>query len=328
MGPHSAGANPGPACYGRGELPTVTDANVVLGYIPPEHFLGGQMPLDAGRARQALERLGNHLGLSPEAAALGVTAVVNAHMERALRVISVERGHDPRRFTLLSFGGAGGLHAAALRRSLGIPRLLVPPLASTLSAFGMLAADVVKDYTHTVMLPGDTPLEQAGAWLARISERARRELQAEGIPPAAQVLLPAADLRYRGQSYELSVPFGPGLLERFHAAHQQAYGYALPQAPVEIVNLRLRASGRVAPPALPELPDAGPDPAAAYLEHRLIHLAGGPLPAPLYRAEALQAGNQVAGPALIVRPDTTILLGPGDCARVDRFGNLFIEDQG
>jgi N-methylhydantoinase A len=154
VGPESAGADPGPACYGRGDLPTVTDANLVLGRLSAEHFLGGEMPLDKLRAQKVMSKLGGELNLTTEQAALGVVAVSNAHMERALRLISVERGHDPRFFMLLSFGGAGGLHAADLARGLGIPNVVVPPLASTLSAFGMLAADVVKDYTLTVMLPG------------------------------------------------------------------------------------------------------------------------------------------------------------------------------
>ncbi|MBI3760348.1 MAG: hydantoinase/oxoprolinase family protein, partial [Chloroflexi bacterium] len=212
VGPQSAGADPGPACYGRGEHPTVTDANLVLGRLVAENFLGGQMTLDADRSWGALSRLGSAIGLSPVETARGVIEVVNAHMERALRVISVERGHDPRDFTLVSFGGAGGLHAADLARRLGIPRVLIPPLAATLSAFGMLAADVIKDYSQTVMLPGDTPLEALAARLSPLAERGMAEVMAEGVARDDIVVEQFLDIRYRGQSYELTVPFGPSVM--------------------------------------------------------------------------------------------------------------------
>lgn len=330
VGPESAGADPGPACYGRGpgggpSSPTVTDANVVLGRIPPEHFLGGQMPLDFGRAYAALERLGKDLKLTAEQAALGVVAVANAHMERALRVISVERGRDPRLFTLLSFGGAGGLHAADLARGLGIPRVLVPPLASTLSAFGMLAADVVKDYTLTVMLPGDTPVSELAARLEPLAERGRREVLAEGIQAEEIRIEPFLDMRYRGQSYELVVPFSDSVYAEFHRLHEYQYGYANPDAPVEVVNLRVRAVGEGTPPPLVAEQVGDADPSGAFIEKRDVLFAQGKLSTPLYRAEALQPGNRLAGPAVVVRSDTTILLGLPDNARVDAFGNLIVE---
>jgi N-methylhydantoinase A len=324
VGPQSAGADPGPACYGTGDLPTVTDANVVLGRLPAEHFLGGQMPLDAGRAWQAMQRLGRSLELEPEQAALGVVEVVNAHMERALRVISVERGHDPRRFTLLSFGGAGGLHAADLARRTGIPRVLVPPLASTLSAFGMLAAEVVRDYTQTVMLPGGTPLEEIAARLEPLAERGREDVQAEGIPPDAIRIERLADLRYLGQSYELTVPFSERLLADFHTLHRQAYGYDRPDAAVEIVNLRLRAIGKGQPPELLRQPPGDADPGPALIDRRRVILDSGDTELPLFQGEALQCGNQIQGPALVVRADTTIWIGAGDHAIVDPYGNLLI----
>ena len=326
VGPESAGADPGPACYGRGgEWPTVTDANLVLGRLQAEHFLGGTMPLDPARARRALARLGAELGLSAEQAALGVVQIANAHMERALRVISVERGHDPRTFTLLSFGGAGGLHAADLARGLGIPRLLIPPLASTLSAFGMLAAEVIKDYTQTVMLPGETPLSDLAARLEPLARRGRHELRAEGVPEEAIRLEPFLDMRYRGQSYELIVPFSQNVYADFHALHARQYGYAQENAPLEVVNLRLRAVGQITPPPLPARPLGPPDPSPARLEHRQVLFADGPRSTPLYRAEHLRPGNQIRGPAVIIRSDTTILLGAGDLAGVDAHENLLVE---
>ena len=324
VGPESAGADPGPACYGRGMLPTVTDANLALGRLVPERFLDGQMALEPERARQALETLGQALGLEAEAAALGVTAVAEAHMARALRVISVERGHDPRRFTLLSFGGAGGLHACGLARSLGIPQVLAPALASTLSAFGMLAADIIKDYAQTVMLSGETPLEMLAARLETLAERGRDELAEEGAAPEEILLQPAADLRCRGQSYEITVPFSPQLIEQFHKLHERLYGYRRPEAPVEIVTLRMRAIGRTQPPRLPELPAAGPDPAAALLGRRSVWLEDGPALLPLYRGEDLRPGNRIAGPALVLRADTAILIPTAAQAAVDLYGSLLI----
>lgn len=324
VGPESAGADPGPACYGRGDLPTVTDANLVLGRLSAEHFLGGQMPLDPSRAHRIMAKLGKELQLIGAQAALGIVEIVNAHMERALRVISVERGHDPRRFTLLSFGGAGGLHAADLARGLGIPRVLVPPLASTLSAFGMLAADVIKDYTRTVMLPGSTPVSDLAAKLEVLVERGYQEILSENVP-AKQILIERfLDMRYRGQSYELIVPFSETVYADFHRLHQQEYGYANIAAAIETVNLRVRAIGKGNPPPLLSRPYQGPDPAPAYLETRPVVFAGGSLDTPLFRAESLEPGNQIHGPAVVVRSDTTILVGPTDHAEVDGFGNLLI----
>jgi N-methylhydantoinase A len=331
VGPQSAGADPGPACYGRGDLPTVTDANLVLGRLAAEHFLGGQMPLDAARAHQVLARLGEPLGLNAEQAALGVVEIVNAHMERALRVISVERGYDPQGdadqhpFTLLSFGGAGGLHAADLARRLGIPHVLIPPLASTLSAFGMLAANISKDYTQTVMLPGDTPLPAIASALAPLAARAQADLLAEGVLPTEIVLERALDMRYRGQSYELTIPFSSDPLAAFHQAHQREYGYAQDAAPVQIVNLRLRAIGLVTPPPLVPQPEEGLDPASARLETRPVVLAPGVTAAlPFYRGEALRPGQLIAGPAVVVRADTSIMIGPSDQGLVDPYSNLII----
>jgi N-methylhydantoinase A len=334
VGPESAGADPGPACYGVGELPTVTDANLVLGRLAPEHFLGGAMLLDPSRAHKALASLGRKLSMDAASAALGVIAVVNAHMERALRLISVERGRDPGRaggqpFTLLSFGGAGGLHAADLARHLGIPYVLISPLASTLSAFGMLAADVVKDYARTVMLPGETPFSQVEQALSGLAETARAEMQAEGLSPHQIAIEPLLDLRYAGQSYELSVPLpesGQGFASAFHLAHKRIYGYDRPGAPLEIVNVRLRAIGQVEPPPMSAQPRAGSDPSQALLETRPVTgPQGHSLQVPFYRFESLLPGNRLEGPALAVRSDTTVWLGTGDRGTVDGYGNLLIE---
>ena len=334
VGPQSAGADPGPVCYGRGgRQPTVTDANLVLGRLAPDYFLGGQMPLDAEAAVEALTDLAHQLALPPrpglnpaQTAALGVIHVVNAHMERALRVISVERGYDPRDFVLVSFGGAGGLHACDLARHLGIGRVLIPPGASTLSAFGMLTADVVKDYVQTVMLPGDTPYEELVHRLSPLAERGLREVQAEGVPPDRITLHRELDMRYLGQSYELTIPLTHHFADDFHSAHHQAYGHSEPSAPVEVVNVRLRAVGAVTSPTLPEAEIGPSDPSPALSDRRPLVLDDGRVAeVPFYRGERLRPGYVIPGPAIIAQKDTTVFLSPADRATVDRYYNLLIE---
>jgi N-methylhydantoinase A len=333
VGPQSAGSDPGPACYGRGgRQPTVTDANLVLGRIAPDYFLGGHMPLDLPAATDALANLARQAELPPrpgldlaQSAALGVIQIVNAHMERALRVISVERGYDPPDFTLVSFGGAGGLHARDLAGGLGIRRVLIPPGASTLSAFGMLTAEVIKDYVQTVMLPGDTPYPELERRLGPLAERGRHEVAAEGISPERISLYPELDMRYRGQSYELTVPLSPDFADAFHRAHQQAYGHSQASAPVEVVNLRLRAVGAVRPPPLPRAEVGPPDPAEALESHRPVVIGGDVAQVPFYMGERLRAGHNVTGPAVVVQKDTTIFLDSGDRAQVDGGFNLVVE---
>jgi N-methylhydantoinase A len=336
VGPESAGAEPGPACYARGgSLPTVTDANLVLGRLVPSAFLGGTMPLSAERAMEALDRLGAELGLEgrsgmnrAQVAALGVVEIVNAHMARALRVISVARGHDPRDFRLVCFGGAGGLHAAALAAGLQIGQVLVPPLASTLSAFGMISTPVLKDYVQTVMLPGSAEPAIVEARLDPLRARASEEMRAEGFGPDQVELQAEVDLRYRGQSYELQVPWPPngrGLVDSFHQAHQSTYGYQEPQAAVEIVNLRLRAAGSIRMPELRPSPIGDNNPARAWIGEQPGVLAGEVGSISLYDGQALQPGDAFDGPALVVLPDTTVFLQAQDRGRMDAYRNLILE---
>jgi N-methylhydantoinase A len=328
VGPQSTGAVPGPACYGHGTQPTVTDANLVLGRLLPENFLGGALTLYPERANVALSNLANKMGLDLLSASLGVIEVANAHMERALRLISVERGHDPRRFILFSFGGAGGLHAVDLARRLGISHVLVSPLAATLSAYGMLAADVIKDYSQTVMLPGDTTYEILTELFKPLFMQGTQHVRSEGIADQRIHLEPAVDMRLRGQSYELTVPFDSAFLDRFHVLHQQAYGYARAEAEVEIVTMRLRAIGSIDPPHLNILPQAGSDAGDALIDRRPVVFGQAGVPTwvqtSCYRMESLHPGNQIDGPALIIRSDTTILLGLKDTAEVDTYGNILI----
>ena len=328
VGPESAGADPGPACYAIGSvesaLPTVTDANLVLGRLDPENFLGGRMLLDNSRAGHVISVLGDQLNLDPVQTALGVVEIANVHMERALRLISVERGYDPRDFTLLSFGGAGGLHAGDLARRLGIPVVLIPPVASTLSAFGMLAADVVKDYALTIMLPDKTPPSQIASTFTPLIHQAIQEMADEGVPPEQVSIERLVDVRYLGQSFELTMDFDPDLRTRFHQAHEKTYGYSHPDAPLEFVNIRVRAVGQVDSPVLTPSHPADSDPSPALSQTRTVAFGEGKINTPFYRWELLKPGNRIQGPALIIREDTTVLIHPGDDALVDVYDNLIM----
>lgn len=336
VGPHSAGADPGPACYGKGDAATVTDANLVLGRLAADKFLGGKLPLDEGRALDAVSELGGRAGLGPHTTALGIVEIVNAHMERAIRVISVERGYDPRDFALLSFGGAGGLHAVDLARRSGIKHVLVPPLASTLSAFGMLAVDVVKDYSRTVMLDAGCDHKFLLQKFESLAEKARLDLDREGIPQSQTRIEKYLDMRYRGQSYELLVPYSGSFSNNFHEAHRRVYGYDQPQAPVEIVNIRLRAVGKVSSPEIKPMTAVGNDSFAEPFDIRpvIFRSPNGQIKTasssfqeintPFYRWENLPPGARINGPAVVVRTDTTVLLEEEDNGNIDDFGNLSI----
>ncbi len=338
VGPASAGALPGPACYGRGGTePTVTDANLVLGRLAPQGFLGGQseLRLDLAAARAVMATLGTALGLSPEAAALGVVRIANATMERALRRVSVERGHDPRAFILLPFGGAGPLHACDLADTLGIRRILVPPIPGVLSAYGMLVADVAYDLAQTVLGPAavyqadPAPLSDT---YTRLATRVADVLHQEGV--AAPRMAASLDLRYRGQSYELTVPLAlpitPDALHdtitAFHQAHAQRYGYAMEDEPVEVVTLRVAGHGPGAQPDLPTYPLTGADASPAQVGEQAIWFnPDAPQTAPLYDRARLAAGNRLAGPALILQYDATVVVTPGWQGRVDTMHNLWLE---
>ncbi|HJO32971.1 MAG TPA: hydantoinase/oxoprolinase family protein [Anaerolineales bacterium] len=333
VGPQSAGADPGPACYGKGgQQPTVTDANLVLGRLAPEYFLGGQMALQRDAAATALEGLAQQAGLQPapgltpgQTAALGVIEVANAHMQRALRVISVERGFDPRDFTLVAFGGSGGLHASALARALGMRSALSPCGASTLSALGMLSSDVVKDYVQTVMLAGGTPHAELLRLFVPLERRALRDMAGESFTAQSVQLQRELDVRYLGQSYELTVPLCADYQAEFHGAHVRAYGHSEVEAALEIVNLRLRAVGAVRPVLLPRARLVPAEATAALSEHRPVVFSSGIVETPFYAGEALQPGQTVSGPALVTYADTTALIAEGDAAIVDSWRNLVLE---
>jgi N-methylhydantoinase A len=318
VGPQSAGSDPGPACYGRGDEVTVTDANLSLGRLHPDHFLGGAMRLDQQRARAALESLRHGTGfLSTEALGEGIVRVANARMEAALRQVSVERGYNPRSFTLLAFGGAGPLHACALASSLGIRQVLVPAVPGALSALGILDADLRREFSRTVMvLPGSSQITNV---FAELEAEARDTFRYEGVVP---LLTRAADLRYQGQGFELRVDWGADVVRRFHTLHEQAYGYADTGRTVEIVTLRILALARTRKPRqIGTRPRSGDGDKACISSHRIFEgerwRRG-----MLYDRARLRPGDRFSGPAVIVELSATTYLPGGWMAEVDRFGNL------
>lgn len=333
VGPQSAGAHPGPVCYGRGgTIPTVTDAHVVLGRLPTDGFLGGRMRLDIEAAQQAFDDLSRQIVLAPRSGldirqtlALGMIQIANVHMERALRVISVERGEDPRETVLVAFGGAGGLHACDLARALGIPRVLVSPMAATLSALGMLTADVQLDYVQTVMLPGSTPIEILEQSTQPLVDQGQEDLHREGVDHDQWFLSRTVDVRYVGQSFDLAVPLTSTFHEEFHRIHHARYGYSQTETPIEIVNVRVRAVGHVTPPTIPTRPLGSADPTAAQWEDRPVVLLQGMQPVPHYWGNRLCPGHEINGPAILVLDDTTVYLGPTDHAAIDTYSNILIK---
>ncbi|MDM8528015.1 hydantoinase/oxoprolinase family protein [Anaerolineales bacterium HSG24] len=332
VGPESAGANPGPICYDQGGTePTVTDANLILGRLPANQFLGGQMTLNQAATKIAMEQLARqanltaHLGLTlAQTVAAGIITIANAHMERALRVISVQRGYDPREFTLVSFGGAGGLHAVELARALNIPKLLIPPHASTLSAFGMLTAEVIKDYARTVMLTGETSYAELAGRMEQLISQGRAEVMTEGVPEYDIRLEPLLDMRYQGQSYELMIPLSEQFLSNFHTTHEYTYGYSEPTMPIEIVNIRLRVLGYLPPPPLPEVESGSIHELLKPFDRKFTILANQLVDTPFYRGADIQPSQQILGPAVVVHSDTTVFIGQGDVLQMDKYRNLLI----
>ena len=329
VGPESAGADPGPACYGRSILPTVTDAHLVLGHFPGNALLGGDFTLDRKRAEGALGQLAQEMSkaagrkISTRDAALGVVSVAATNMERALRHISVERGRDPRGFALLPFGGAGGLHAVELARSLRISSVIVPASPGALSAIGVLAADVVRDQSRTVMLefkPGiEKDLERA---FAEMEREARFALRQEGFVDAKQRHERSLAVRYKGQSFELDIKHtGKQIPEQFHSAHNERYGYAQLTNVVEIVSARLRSIGVVE--KLPQTRSQVTRKNAKQHEYAKAVLGGKETRVAVYRRHDLQPGMRLTSPCIVTEYSATTLV-PGGSSHVDEFGNLII----
>ena len=318
VGPESAGADPGPICHGRGTQPTVSDANLILGRLHPEHFLGGKVQLDQERTQRYMEEALEGMATVEELSG-GVVLLAEAAMERAIRVISVERGYDPREFTLVAFGGAGPLHACALAKALQIPRVLVPACPGALSALGILLADGVRDYSKTVMLKSDADLEPHFKELE----------QSAGIPAllgeARGSVTRSLDLRYAGQGYELNIPFAPGFVRSFHLMHQKRYGHANERKPLEIVNIRLRVTVPGEVIDLPAFPPGDGDAAQALLETRPMIFTGNNYAGKVYQRERLEPDDRVDGPAIVVEYSATTVIPPGWVALVDAYKNLVME---
>jgi N-methylhydantoinase A len=329
VGPHSAGADPGPAAYGAGGTrPTVTDADVVLGWLDREALLGGALRIDAAAAERAIaDAVASPLGLSVAEAAARIVEVVNANMAQALRIVSVERGHDPQEFSLIAFGGAGPVHAAALAEELQIPEVIVPPAPGAFSALGLVASDLRRDYSRTLYanLAEVDPARVADA-IAAMEADAVAMLDAANVPDERRAIIRQADVRYRRQAYELTVPLieGPmsrlvtdALAEAFHTRHAQTYGHANRAEAVQLVNLRVTALGKL--PALTLAQRADPD--SARLRERDVWFAGsGFVATPVHWRLGLVPGTLLAGPAIIEALDSTTVVPPGWQARFDDFG--------
>lgn len=327
VGPESAGADPGPICYGKGDRITVTDANLCLGKLDPDYPLGGSLRLHIEGIAPAFRALARQMDVqTPEAAAQGVVDVANANMESALRVISVERGFDPRDFTLVTFGGAGGLHAVALAESLSIPRILIPENPGLLSALGMLLSDSIQDFSQTVILraaevrAGD--LERRYSALEKTGMASMRR---EGFAPEMILLERWIDMRYRGQSYELSFPYSARYRREFHRRHEQRYGYADPARESEIVTLRVRARGLAEKPRIAKDRPGSAGAQKALIKEKAVFFGGKPLATRIYERSLLRAGNRLSSPALIFEYSASTAIPPGYACRVDEFRNLVIE---
>lgn len=327
VGPESAGADPGPVCYGKGERLTVTDANLHLGRLIPENFLGGNMRLLREKTDLYFEKMAGQTGLASVELAEGILAVANTTMERAVRVISVERGFEPAKFTLLAFGGAGGLHAVFLAKLLGIPRVLIPKNPGILSATGMLMADVIKDYSRTVMLSPEKEKEIREYFLP-LEERGRKDLADEGIPPSGMTAEHYLDMRYLGQSYEIIVPMTADYRESFHALHEKTYGYCNRGKAAEVVNIRLRMRGMPEKPVFRKKSSAGENPSEkAFPGKRQVIFDGREEETKIVARKYLQCGNRIKGPAIITEYTSTIVIPPEAGVTVDPFENLLIHPE-
>jgi N-methylhydantoinase A len=337
VGPQSAGADPAPVCYSKGGTePTITDANLVLHRLDPDHFLGGEMKLDEEAAYRVIkEKCADPLGLDVIEVALGIVEIANTAMVNALRRISVQRGYDPRDFVLVAFGGAGPVHANRLAAELEVPTLLVPMSPGTTSAMGLLVTDLKHDYSTTLIQRTDQlNFDRVNGIYGNMEERGEKALLTEGRERSSISFVRQVDMRYVGQSYELSIPLGENkvedalerMLRNFHEEHERAYGFAAPDEPVEFVTLRLTAVGSIAKPKLRELPVSGGDAKDALRAVRQVYFAeaDGFVDCSNYDRYKLAAGAVIEGPAIVEEMDSTTVIHPGFQAEVDKYGNLLI----
>jgi N-methylhydantoinase A len=337
VGPHSAGAVPGPACYGTGgTLPTVTDADVVLGHLDRHALLGGALRIDLDAAERAIDAaVARPLGMTVPEAAARIIEVVNGNMAQALRIVSIERGHDPQEFSLIAFGGAGPVHAVSLAEELQIPEVIVPPAPGAFSALGLVASDLKRDYSRTLYADlCSVEASRVAEVIAGMEQAGREMLRAARVPPDRQVLLRHADVRYRRQAYELTVPIGDGEVTRvtldelaaaFHARHEQTYGHANHSEAVQLVNLRLTALGRLPDLVLAQYGDF----ANARVRSRDVWFAEtGFTPTPVHWRDGLTPGTHLIGPVIIEAMDSTAVVPPGWQARIDELGYTIMSLRG
>jgi N-methylhydantoinase A len=339
VGPQSAGADPGPVCYGKGGTqPTTTDANVVLGYINPDFYLGGELAIDEESAAEAIRReIAEPLGIDLVEAAYGIYRLVNTNMADATKVVSVEKGHDPRDFALVAAGGAGALHGSKIAEIVGLPRVIVPKTASVFCALGMLESDLKHDYVRTMWMPFEAlDVDELNRVFGEMEADARSTLESEGIPADRITIERGVDLRYLGQHHEVPVVVPGGkiasetLLEvarRFHEAHERLFLYSEPESPLESINVRLTAVGTIPKTPLASWPAGDADASGAIKETRPAYFGevGGRVDTLIYDGSKLQAGNRIKGPAIIEEVTTTIIICPNDLAEIDRLGNVIIE---
>ena len=336
VGPQSAGAAPGPACYQRGGTePTVTDANLVLGILDPEYFLGGEMEIAPDLAREAVGKIAEYFGLSVDEAALGIVKIVNTNMSGLLQSMTVKRGYDPREFALVAFGGAGPIHASAIAREINVPTVIVPPSSGVFSAWGMLMADLRHDFSQTYIAPMDqASVDSVNAVFAKLEGRVRDLFELERIPEGQIALSYSVDLRYIGQEHTLRVPAParmkqsdkPSLDRSFDDMHLRIYGHNAPEERKEIVSLQVMGIGKVRKPVLEKIARGAKSPTSgATLGKRRVYVGSGTYePFSIYRRDLLAAGNVIEGPALVEEATATTTVGKGETCSVDEYGNLII----
>jgi N-methylhydantoinase A len=336
VGPQSAGAVPGPACYGRGgEMPTITDCNLVLGYLGADSFLGGRMPLDVPKARTAIEtKVAGPLGLGLADAADGIIRIIDVKMEEAIKAISTMRGHDLREFMLLAFGGAGPVHAGRIARDLAMAGIIVPLYPGVFSAIGLLMSDVKHDYIQSRMAPlSEVTPEDATDMFERLAAQALEELRDDGFARHCIRIERALDMRYAGQGYEIAVPCPAQALRMadlkqlrltFDRQHCSMFGHMAPEEPVEIVSYRVRGIGLVPPVELPKFARTGAALADARRGTRRARFDGAEFECPIYQREQLDVGLSLVGPAILEQLDCTSVIRPGQIGRVDEWKNLIV----
>jgi N-methylhydantoinase A len=339
VGPESAGAAPGPACYGRGGTrPTVTDCNLVLGRLGADNFLGGRMRLDADLARDAIEEhVARPLSMSVADAAEGVIRIIDVKMEAAIKAISTMRGHDLRDFMLLAFGGAGPVHAGRIARDLGMAGVIVPLYPGVFSAIGLMMSDVKHDHVQSRLAAIDAVSPQdVDGMFSRLQAGAVEQLRRDGFPPGQIRVQRALDMRYAGQGYEITIPCGldpvqaatlEDLRTRFDAQHRTMFGHMAPEEPVEIVSYRVRGIGLVPPVEMPQFARAGTRLEDALRETRQVRFDGASHDCPVYQRERIDAGLNLAGPAILDQLDCTTVIYPGQIARVDAWKNLIVTQE-